>query len=268
MNNYILICPFAYGIKTRTKTWVSKLSFVGLFVIPNILFCYFSSEGEITIINFFVALSTLFSAYEVGYIYNDVLAVKYETNPTKWIPVDSLEFVHKTYEILIGIRVIWIVIACWILSVSYSISKVFTFLLVLGFLNLFYGIHNYIRGVGNCITFFLLQFIKYGGLVILFGKGRNILTYIVCGVLEIGIVRTYEYLRDKRYLNSMPLIENVDLRRVLYCLLLTMITLVVSNLINDYGILLTCIYMLIYRLFCFWLSKIDFIKDDRKKIRR
>jgi hypothetical protein len=265
MNDYILICPFAYGFKTRAKALTIKFSCVGLILIPNYLFSFFSSGRSLSIPFFLLAFTALYSAYEIGYIYNDVLTVRHETKSTKWLPENNQKFVNNMYEIMIAARVLWIIIACWILSFNYSLTRIFAFLFILAWLNLFYGFHNLFRDRRNIVTMLLLQFVKYGGLVFLFGQGAATLTYICCGIVEIGVTKTYEYALDKEFIKNKPLIDNVDVRRVAYYLILTVIAVFISYVIEDYGILITTAYMLLFRLICLLLSNIKGVQQDRKK---
>lgn len=258
----VMFFPFGYGISTRAKTVVSKISLVCLIFVPNLMYSYYSANEQINPFHFILAFSILYSAYEIGYIYNDVLTTRFEQKPTKWLAPEKVIFVEKTYEIIIGSRVCWIAFGLYILSFigDYNIDY---FMFSLAVLHIVYGFHNYYRDKRNILTVFFLQVIKYGALPILFGS-KTTIWYITAGIIQIGLVRTYEYAGYKKFI-SISKEESIDIRRVLYYLFLLIVALIIYSIYEQKGFLFISIYLLMFRIICLVVSKNKYVLLSRKR---
>lgn len=256
--------PYLYGISTRVKTKVHKLSFIALIIIPNYISASFAMGEWVNCIDFFLAFSALYMIYEIGYIYNDILTIRYEQKPTKWLKGEYQQWLEKNYEIVVATRVLIVAITVLVLHIR-GVQNIMFFIGALVLLKVFYAFHNYFRDWRNIITVFLLQFVKYGAVVLLFGNVYTSWYYILINMLLIGGVRTYEYGVDKAFFTGKFTKISVDFRRVIYYAAMLLVSIVVLVVANRWDMTVMSCYMLLYRVLCLIVQGNKYISNDRSK---
>ncbi|KQB01573.1 hypothetical protein XV92_08825 [Vibrio metoecus] len=85
--------PFLYFFETRVKTTYSKVSWLFIYIIPLLLFLYI--ENGINVFQTLLYVACVYSAYEMGYIFNDAVTTKREVNPTRRLDKEQQGFFDK-----------------------------------------------------------------------------------------------------------------------------------------------------------------------------
>lgn len=256
--------PFGYAFETRAKTKVHRISFLLLIAFPIYFTVCLLNKEIYNVFTFFIALSSLYSVYEIGYIYNDVLTVQYEAKPTKWLNDAKANWIKQNYEIVIAIKVFWIIGCVYYIGVINKELNTLYFSFAAAGMNFTYALHNRLRGRANCVTDTVLQFFKYCTLVIALDKMGNAQIYAACLFLEIGLLRGYEYSVEHGYINSRFKIS-VDQKRIYYYAILTLIGAAVCLFAGESVLLIESLYFLTYRILCYIMQKNPIIDKERRQ---
>ena len=86
INNRVFYIPLAYLMRVRLGTVGKALSWALIYLFPTLYYSYFlaspCTELGMFIVNYLLILFSAFGIYEMGYIYNDTIAILSEPNPT------------------------------------------------------------------------------------------------------------------------------------------------------------------------------------------
>ncbi|MGL4759956.1 MAG: hypothetical protein ACRCWG_00635 [Sarcina sp.] len=223
--------PFFYTFYTRIKGNAKRVAYLFTFIIP--IFIYgitvgihqkIDLSGIIwTIIGSVITLIGTMSVYEIGYIRNDVFTIKKEKNPTLRLKKTELLYVEKNIKTVVIIKYLIAVASVIILFlIGYKIA-----LYVIGLLliEIFYFIHNKIRGKLSILSFFILSTLRY--VVPLTILNINIGITLLVFILVISIPRATEKASEKkfniRFLSFITYGINLNYIRAIYYLALTVI---------------------------------------------
>jgi len=262
----ILFLPYVYGFNTRAKTIVHKVAFLLYIVIPCIMNILFMNSFEVDIILFILSFTGMYLVYEIGYIYNDVYTTQKEINPTHWLKTKEMEnYTQDKFPLLISFRVLFLT-AVYVFMIIRGANNIVAYGISLSFLYLFFSLHNYFRGAINLVTDGFLNLFKYlTPLVVFATKGIDVLFFVYL-FFEVPFARMLGYAIGKKYAFHRLKNIDVDIRRIIYYLVLTFIAgiLFIANHIHVwflYGV----VYMLVYRVLCLILSRIESINKIRWK---
>lgn len=159
--------PLGWFYKTRIKTFsagnIMRIFMNYFFVVLSIVLIKFSlSTGSV--ISYIISMVCMFSIYECGYIFNDVITVQYENKPTfRFRSYDELKILEKHIQNLITIRMVYFLLGLlWFKIFSdYFFGEILVIAINSTFLLIVYSIHNYLRSSLNAVTFFVLINLKY-----------------------------------------------------------------------------------------------------------
>lgn len=215
--------PFGWLINTRINKF-SILNLVTLFMnymFPSIIFVLYSYGISMEIlISYFLVFVSMYMVYECGYMYNDLITVRYESNPTKRIK--DIDLVTRHLEILVTTRLIFSGVTLWLFCEYYFGYEriVYIILGVVGLL-LSYSFHNFFRGKVNMLTFCSVVHFKFLiPLVPFFEMGELLCIYMML-LFTVIIEQTVCQLHRKKlfkleFLNK----ENKDKIRFIYSVLI------------------------------------------------
>ncbi|RAV13809.1 hypothetical protein [Paenibacillus contaminans] len=240
--------PFVYGFSTRAKTIVYKLSFFIVVFLP-IFFISVYGNGDFfyTFPRLIIAFIALYSVYEIGYIFNDTLTVRFEKKPTYRLNQTERNKVERLSNLLISTRII-VVIVCAILLDYLGTEHLILFIAMLGLLDICYAAHNYFRNRINILTIFLVLLFKYTTVSVLFLKTEDYLIYLTTLILIVPVARTIEFAAKKEY--NIKFLENFnyDSFRVWYYLILSVVFVVLTILDNRFiPALMLSVFFLVFR---------------------
>lgn len=162
MKKYYL--PYGWLLKTRASGF-DVFNIVTIFVNYSMvsflfLLLYYENVGG-WLIDYIFAFSGMMVLYECGYIFNDLITVRFERNPTYRIsPKTFYDRMLKHIENLLTIRIVYFTICVYWIYI-YRKEYLLTYVaLSIGMLIL-YSLHNYFRSGINGFTFCALVHCKY-----------------------------------------------------------------------------------------------------------
>lgn len=266
MLNYYI--PILYTLKTRYNTTFHKISFFIMTLLPSLVVVMLSSKGSANIVDYVILFLVMQSVYECGYLFNDLVTVQYEKNPTNRIDSIMSYTLLKHLQNLLTAR---LVLAT--LLVAYIISKYQQAILVIPLLLVLlidYTIHNFYRNRTNIITMCTMVSLKYFIPCVPFLSVSNYMEWYLVIFLSIPLIRTIEYAGKPRYNLKIFEVKDFEKFRVQYYgFLVLIIALVVHVKIVSVEYLSLPILMLLFRLSTYVImqnSKVsNLINKNRKK---
>ncbi|MBP3819284.1 MAG: hypothetical protein J6H31_13395 [Butyrivibrio sp.] len=215
------------------------------------------------IIDYIIGYTGMMSLYECGYIFNDVITVQYESNPTKRIK-DKKEIsrILNHLENILTVRLIYFLLASYCLYLYRPENVILYIVLSTGML-IAYSLHNFIRNGWNGFTFMALVHFKYLIPIGIFLSIGELCHYYIW-ILMIAIVeQSAIHWTEKRYF-SLQLIppDKIDQFRVVYFTLVIFIFAIGVKLnLLDFKYMTLPIFYFFYRVIGVFLIKKSFIKN-------
>src|SRR5258708_4848065 len=137
MDEILFFIPFGYFIKTRLNTRAAvSFHIYAEFLLGILLLVYSGNTILQAVVNFFTAYFAFISLYEIGYITNDFISVRFEKEGRNRLHRHNPD--NKTIAFWIAIRVI-IFIAISYFKGFYLLSEWWLFYLTLGIV---FSLHN------------------------------------------------------------------------------------------------------------------------------
>ncbi|WBF44019.1 hypothetical protein [Serratia rubidaea] len=163
--------PYLYFHHTRAKGALKQISFVAMYFLPIIFIALYAvpPQGATYVSTLWLLLFgfwNVYSAYEIGYIYNDLEKTKQEIFPTKRLSVEEVAFYERNKSAIYISRFLLVLINT-VVAFEFSLP-VSTVLAALTILVLFY-IYNRCDGVINLPLHFFLVMARYVGPLMVFG---------------------------------------------------------------------------------------------------
>ncbi len=183
------ISPYYYTFKYNRKGFEGIAYFLEYTILPFITFYLFSPE--INIIEILLIITIITITYEQGYIYNNIISIRKENNPTLRHTALESDFGYKHKNSIFCIRYVTISLLLFILSFNnYSYFKI-TFIGVVIISIIFY-LYNIIReGWFNRFLFFLLRFSRYYFVLFFIGFPGFIISFLISLVSLINHLSWY-----------------------------------------------------------------------------
>ncbi|WP_297438894.1 hypothetical protein [uncultured Clostridium sp.] len=251
MGKYII--PFFYTFYTRTKGLGKKVAYLFTFIIPVLLYGLTSAyENEFSFIKVGIAiiigLIGTMSIYEIGYIRNDVFTIKKEKKPTLRLERKELDYVEKNVRIILGAKYLISLISIgiiFLLGFDYI-----QYIIALILIEIFYYIHNNIRGKKSILSFFVLSTLRY--ITPLTVIHTNIWITVSVFILMVTVSRTFEKAAEKKF--KISILEfvgtsiDVNILRGFYYLIVLLVILAQYMMFKIPMVFVTLsIYYFIYR---------------------
>lgn len=225
MNNLFFYFPVLYRYHTREKGYFF-LPFIITDFLPPLFICFDLFNGlsvEKLLIYLFSYLG-MFIIYEIGYIINDGMAVKYEKNPSVRLTKNESLYFDRFYLNIFGIRFfLFCFFSCVILFFKTDIT---IYLLANILLLIFYLYHNFFRNQIRYFTNFFLNIGKYFIPVILLLSEINLSKLFIL-FLMFPLLRSITYVVERKFLKI-----NMDYFQVLYTSVVFFILLGANFILN------------------------------------
>lgn len=195
-----IVLPFTYFAQSRlkrSKDWIFHSSYEW---IPNLMISLLFCQPILRLQNFmwmFLGYLAFISAYEIGYIFNDLVSTKYELNPRRRLK----NYDPSWTEILALVLIKFF----FFLSISYFLVIKFDNIKVWGALFIMLGIVYYAHNTMKykpfkVLTFIQLAFVRILAPIILLLPHHKlpivIISYFLCYILY----RTLIYMESKNIL--------------------------------------------------------------------
>lgn len=267
-----VLIPMYYTFYSRFKTTFDKISWMIIYFIPVLvlIFTNYTLQFYWLISTFLIAVMSVYSVYEIGYIENDVITIKKEKNPTIRIRETEIRYIDNNYKKIISLKLLIIIalLSClMILNTHFGLNlNIYPFILSLVLMRVLFYLHNFIRNNFNILTFFLLSVLKYFTVVLLYFSSEKSVHLLFFILLMFNIPRTLEHSTKIKY-NVVFLqnaIGNHDVFRVKYyfTVLVSLLLLRLFIVYNSFYIFIIC-WFLAYRFFVLLALKFKFF--ERKK---
>lgn len=245
--------PLRWTFSTRYRNIINIISFFLIDAFPSLYIVLVVGESSLeTVCYWFVSFVVVFCFYECGYIFNEVVSVRYEENPTIRIPRPFFSDILKHLENLVTLRIVIGTIGSWFLLIRYPYNWELYILEVLLLLSV-YTIHNFFRGRINAITMPLEVTLKYMIPITVFVPENKLSIALFTIFVSVVFVRFIEYVSKKRYISGLNVIKNVDKYRVKYYIASVIFMLALSYA-KDIPLVLCGLpaLFLLYRIFCYY----------------
>ncbi|WP_161978998.1 hypothetical protein [Streptococcus sp. S784/96/1] len=219
--NWLQLLPFVYGFRTRVRTLAYKISFLVVTVLPSFYFILVTRQVNTEkLLGYLIALISMYSLYEIGYIYNDIYTTSFEKKPTMRSSIEEMTFLKRAYPILIMSRVVVITF-----SVIYfkNYDRFISWLLLLLLLYIAYIFHNFTRSTITAFTMFTIVALKYIIPSFLFVEELEWYLYLGFILAVVPFARFVEY-GSKPYCGLFN-VKNFHKFRIIYYLVLTILSL-------------------------------------------
>lgn len=197
MNRILYFLPFGYFVKTRLNT-KSAILFHGYaeYLLGVLLLIYSGMDIPQAVFSFAAAYLAFISVYEIGYIFNDFVSVKFEENPRKrlqgWDPS------WMVIGVWAAIRIAVFLLLTFLLQQASSLQW-WLFYLVLA---LVFATHNVLKLKEHKIfTFIALAFLRFYAPLFPFLEPA-LLAQTINGVLLF-----YVFFRTLTYIDSKGLLH-------------------------------------------------------------
>lgn len=254
MNKLLLTMPFGYFIKTRLNT-PSAILFHGFaeFLLGCCLMIYVGISPMVTIKSFLLCYFAFISVYEIGYIFNDFVSVRFEKNPRKrlasWNPSN-------------GLIICWVIIRIVVfLGLSYYLQVLnqerwIYFYLVLATV---YTLHNSLaKKEYKIFSFISLGFLRFYAPIFIFLPKEFLLLSIPAVFLNYILFRAITYM-DSKDLIKIPGRNSLTFKTNYYLIFLPL-SLLISILSLNWLSLWLNLYFLTFWVVLLIISKMRLIK--------
>ena len=216
-------CPLFYTLRTRYNTIFHRISFFIMTVLPSLMVVILNDGIAFnTLLNYFLAFIAMQALYECGYLFNDLITTKFEDNPTNRIEAPLATVLLKHLQNLITVRLVVAVGAVYYLWLQHVTVSFTIALLVMLLVD--YALHNFYRNRFNIVTMCIMVSLKYFIPCVFLVNRSDYAQWMVILFLSVPLIRTIEYAGKKRYRLEIFQIKNFERFRLIYYMVLNIIT--------------------------------------------
>ncbi len=232
--------PFCYFFKTRLIKKSNKISWFFIYLLPILLVIFSEKNVNLSsVLSVFMYILSVYTVYEMGYIWNDTETIKNEKKPTRRLTVTELDFYEENKKLIYLSRLLLVLI----FSLYFFGSNIYYFLLFNIFSILFlYVLYNSIRGVLNLPLHFLLVCFRFVTPVVAFTSISFIWVVLLFPVINL-LERASENRFGLYFFNDF-LLSDKKRGRYVYYLILFFILLLFNA---PFSILITVVFLFFYR---------------------
>lgn len=261
ISNAVFYLPFGYYYAVRLGTLPQLLSWMLIYIMPTAFYSFTTYQGELLpfAVNYLLLLTAVFSLYELGYILNDTIAIRYEQHPAIRLYPDNFRHFSRYARMIVLARFAYAAIA---LGVLYLLDASLVSLpLVINILAIpiIFAIYNGWRSRYNVWLYPVLVFSRYLPFMLLYRiDGLAILmlflSFPLLNMLERFSMPAYRFPLMRRLI---PAEESKTAFRVWYYALLLLILSILGALhIIPYLLILPVLILFVYRLLlALWVSR-------------
>ena len=147
--------PFAYLYCVRLRSIAKFLSWLLLYILPTAFY------ASVSPVPYILVLFATFSLYELGYIFNDAVAVRRETNPSLRLTDTQITYFLTHRWAIILTRVLIAALCLYLLSFVHCTLYIVHCTLSLALMCLLFALYNRWRNRYNVILYVWLVFSRY-----------------------------------------------------------------------------------------------------------
>lgn len=236
--------PFLYTLRTRYNTTINRISFFIITVFPSLFFVVILKGFCLSIlVDYFVMLLGMHSVYECGYLFNDLVTVRYENNPTMRFTKEKADGLLKHLQNMLTLRLTVALFATWYIVERYYVGSIVVPLMTV--LLVVYTLHNFYRNRINIITMCFMVTLKYLIPCVPFVEESALTEIFIFLFVSIPLLRTIEYAAKDRYGLKFLTICNYEVFRIkFYAIVVVMLsTAIYLNFVKaQYLVLPVCLF--------------------------
>ncbi len=159
------VIPFYYLTYSRLKSIPEKLSLIWIYPLFLVVFLFGFYQVDTMPHLFLILLAFVawMSMYEIGYLENDAMTIKKESNPNLRIPLQDINFIEINFGKIVLIRLLIFMgsTSIFFFFNVWSTKQIIWFVLIVLLVRLFFYKHNRIRSRWNILSYFFLCVCKY-----------------------------------------------------------------------------------------------------------
>ncbi len=171
------ITPYYYTFGYNRKGFEGIAYFLEYTMLPFI--AYWLYRPDITIIEIILILTIITTTYELGYIFNNIVSIKREKEPTIRHSSNELEFGSENLIYIVSIRIaiiILLLIGLAVVDQKYVLNTLAGVIII----SFIFYLYNKVRGGwGNRVLFFLLRFTRYYFVLFFIGFPAFIISLLI-----------------------------------------------------------------------------------------
>lgn len=216
------LVPFKYLHYSRLKTRMEIYSLIWIYPLYLFLFIFLFYGVSLVpgVFLFFLLFTYWMLIYEIGYMENDAITIKKETNPNIRIPREDIAFIQKHFNRILGFRtlIFGLVVGFIYFLGLLPIDKITFFVIFVCLARGFFWLHNTIRSRYNILTYFFLCVSKYFVLPYIFLElDYGIEPYFIL-LFSFPVLRTIEHAVKSKYqtMKLSRLVGSLDKFRAIY----------------------------------------------------
>ena len=257
ISNAVFYVPFVYFYQVRLGTVAKLLSWAVLYLFPTLYYsamlAFASGQHTVDKVTFLAGyvllLLATFTLYETGYILNDCVAIRRETEPTIRLYDYNFEFFRHRYRSILSIRLCIIIVALASFALLFGISS--NTLITIGavmMVGIIFFIYNDMRSLWNVALYPLLVFSRYIVFLIPYLCSMADANSVILLFLVFPLPNALERLSMPRHrfrvMRSLIPDENAKTKtRIWYYLILTPILFLIYTIIGQYSYIQTALML-------------------------
>lgn len=252
--NILFFIPFLYLIKTRLKTKPKIISWIIIYIIPQVILFFLLNLNNIenSLIIFLLSIALVYNLYETGYIYNDTETIKKEKKPTLRLTNSNLNFYQKNKLTIYIWRFTSSITITFLIATLSPYNDNLIYVMFFWLIIPIFGIYNSIRNNFNLPLHFLLVTVRYSAPLFFILRQEYI---IIVFVISYSLLNLIERMREKRFnltlINESSFFAKTNTLRVCYYvfILLSISTLNIFKIELPYNkeLMVVIVFYLIYR---------------------
>lgn len=249
-----------YFLKTRLTSLGNRIAFIVLYIIPiSYLTSYFITFSYSALFDMLLLMMCTYSVYEGGYIYNDTITIKKETQPTLRLTDREIEYFSRNLCLILSVRILTLIVLISTLYTNTGQVVYYTSLSFLIVLASLYALYNHLRSRINLILHFGLVSLRYIiPLIPIIIYSDLSLAYIFMSTLFIyPILNTFERSFEDRFNLWSGIKINRHKFRILYYSVLSLIYLMCFLMIETklFPFMIIFIVLLISRTVAYYIDR-------------
>ena len=253
ISNAVFYIPFGYYYVVRLGTLQKLLSWLLIYIMPTAFYSFMTYEGAVVpfVLNYLLLLTATFSLYELGYILNDTVAIRYEEQPAIRLYPNNFEHFSRYARLIVLARFSYAILA---LALLYLINaSLFTLPLVANILAIpvIFAIYNSWRSKYNVWLYPLLVFSRYLPFMLLYRIDGLAILLLFLAFPLLNMLERFSMPRYRFPLMRMliPTEESKTMFRVgYYAVLLLILTILYILAIIQYTLILPVLILFVYRI--------------------
>lgn len=189
---YKYIIPFYYTFVYNRRGLDGIAYLLEFTLLPFIV--WWLAPGSFTPWELAVTITTVTAVYEVGYLYNNVIAIRRDRVPTLRHSSEEITFLETVLLRVVFFRLLFTGVMVLLVAICKPMYAVQLFILLLAMTFVFY-LYNHVRtGWRNRVLFFLLRFVRYYAVLFFSGSGAILAS---AGIAAVSLVNHLAWYRSR-----------------------------------------------------------------------